>query len=247
MIKKILLCVLIATACISNAVSLRQEYPFSKVVIWGHKLHSHTHAWIHWAFYRAFRHLGYDTYWLDNKDSLDDIDFSDTLFITEGQVDKNIPIRSDCYYILHNCMNTKYKPLLEMGHAITLQVFTNDVLKRPVFEVQKNIYIDIPGKIIYMPWATDLLPHEIERNKTKLNKNVSKNKNNIVYWAGTIGGGEFGNVNEIGNFKRACNTCGLVFKHERHISMEQNIQQVQDAFMAPAVVELWQKKQGYIP
>lgn len=26
-----------------------------KVVIWGHKLHSHTHSYIHNAFYNAFK------------------------------------------------------------------------------------------------------------------------------------------------------------------------------------------------
>jgi Lrp/AsnC family transcriptional regulator for asnA, asnC and gidA len=31
-----------------------------KVVIWGHKLHSHTHSYIHNGFYIAFKHLGYD-------------------------------------------------------------------------------------------------------------------------------------------------------------------------------------------
>ena len=54
----------------ANDVPLTHSYglPITKVVIWGVKLHSHTHSYIHWAFERAFRHLGYTVYWLDNSD-----------------------------------------------------------------------------------------------------------------------------------------------------------------------------------
>jgi hypothetical protein len=58
-----------------------------KVVLWGHKLHTHTHSYIHFAFHKAFKHLGYDTYWFDNNDDVSGFDFFGSLFITEGQVD----------------------------------------------------------------------------------------------------------------------------------------------------------------
>jgi hypothetical protein len=102
-----------------------------QVVLWGHKLHSHTHSYIHNAFYIAFKHLGYKTLWLDNKDNyetkdfsqplflnenneINTIDFTNTLFITEGQVDQNIPILSTAYYILHNCNMDKYSSKTNM-------------------------------------------------------------------------------------------------------------------------------------
>ena len=72
-----------------------------QVVIWGHKLHTHTHSYIHNAFYKTYIHLGYKTIWLNNNDNITHIDFSNTLFLTEGQVDNRIPIRKDSYYILH--------------------------------------------------------------------------------------------------------------------------------------------------
>jgi hypothetical protein len=59
-----------------------------KVVIWGHKLHTHTHSYIHEGFFRAFENLGYPTYWFDKLDDIADFDFSNTFFITEGQVDQ---------------------------------------------------------------------------------------------------------------------------------------------------------------
>lgn len=82
---------------------------FTKVVIWGHKLHSHTHSYIHQRFYRAFQYMKYIIYWFDDTDDVSNFDFSNTLFITEGQVDKNIPMRNDCYYMLHNVDQEKYK------------------------------------------------------------------------------------------------------------------------------------------
>ena len=74
-----------------------------KIVIWGHKLHSHTHSYIHYAFFKSFNYIGVDTIWLNNDDDITSYDFDGALFITEGQVDKNIPINKKAYYVLHNC------------------------------------------------------------------------------------------------------------------------------------------------
>ena len=41
---------------------------YSKVIIWGHPLHSHTHSYIHEAYYRAFKYLGYDVYWFHDNE-----------------------------------------------------------------------------------------------------------------------------------------------------------------------------------
>ena len=61
-------------------------------VAWGHKMHSHTHSYIHGAFIKAFQHLGYKTLWLDDSDDVSRIDFEGTLFLTEAQVNGKIPI-----------------------------------------------------------------------------------------------------------------------------------------------------------
>ncbi|MBI3900677.1 MAG: hypothetical protein HY324_00840, partial [Chlamydiia bacterium] len=79
-----------------------QGFAFERVVIWGHSLHSHTHSYIHEAFYRAFKELGYEAYWLNDDDDIEDLNLSNALFITEGQVDHRIPVRSDGLYVIHN-------------------------------------------------------------------------------------------------------------------------------------------------
>lgn len=113
---------LLMTMLFVNVLCQEQQYttlPIKKVVIWGHKLHSGTHYYIHWGFHRAFKALGYEIFWFDEKDNIKNIDFSHSLFLTEGQVDNNMPIRKDCFYILHNCKPEKYTSVYKIGHAIT--------------------------------------------------------------------------------------------------------------------------------
>jgi hypothetical protein len=215
-----------------------------KVVIWGHKLHSHTHSYIHHAFYIAFRHLGYSTYWFDNSDTVSDFDFSNALFLTEGQVDAKIPIRDDCFYILHNCSVKKYESQIKAGKAIILQVYTDDILKYQTQEIAKCIHFNVDGQTIHMPWATDLLPHEIDEMKAILPENHSSNK---IYWIGTIGAGKYGNIEELNPFITACKENGYEFIHLNRVGQEKSRQLIKESYIAPAIVGTWQNKAGYIP
>lgn len=215
---------------------------FEKVVIWGHKLHSHTHSYVHNAFYKAFKHLGYETYYLDNHDNLENFDFSNALFITEGQVDQNIPVRKDCFYILHNCDNSKYE-ILSANNYINLQVYTDGILVSPnIIEIKPCIYENLTTKSLFMPWATDLLPHEIEARKER-----KVNPGNYIAWVGTIGGEYFGNDTELYPFIDASKQAGIDFIHKTRLSPESAVDFVANAYIAPTIVGAWQKEVGYIP
>lgn len=229
--------------CFIPYVSL---HSFEKVVIWGHKLHSHTHSYIHHGFYKAFVYLGYPTYWFDNADDTSQFDFSDSLFITEGQVDEKIPLRNDCTYILHNCDSPKYKSL-DPANRFYLQVYTDDVLKyKHLIKLEPFIYCDRKQRCLYMPWATDLLPEEIEANKQNLSQCVDSK---LVYWIGTIGGGQFGNIEELQPFKDACqnNDVKFIAKPPRYVSLTDSVELIRNSYLAPAIVGSWQKSVGYIP
>lgn len=219
---------------------------FEKVVIWGHKLHSHTHSYIHNGFYKAFVYLGYPTYWFDDADDTSQFDFSDSLFITEGQVDKKIPLRSDCTYLLHNCDSPKYQAL-DHANRFYLQVYTDDVLKyKNNIKLEPFIYCNKEQHTIYMPWATDLLPEEIEANKQDLSTCVDSK---MVYWIGTIGSGKFGNIDELEPFIDACKSNGVKFiwKAPGQVSPMDSVKLIRDSYLAPAIVGSWQKSVGYIP
>jgi hypothetical protein len=232
--------------------TLKQQYPFNKVIIWGHKLHAHTHSYVHYAFYKAFKYLGYDTYWFDNKDNVQNFDFTNSLFITETQVDQKIPLRPDCRYILHNCdqeiplsdPESKYYEIYKENNCIRLQVYTHKCLKDNVKKIDDYIYYNFEGRIIYMPWATDLLPFEIEENKKLIS---TRKKTNTIYWVGTIGGQVFGNINQISPFMKACAENSIQFQHVTGVDSETNVQLIQNSLMAPTIVGEWQLKEGYIP
>ena len=74
---------------------------FSKVVIWGFPLHTHTHSYIHYGWHKAFTYLGYPTYWFDDTNYPTDFDYNNCLFITEGYADTNIPIVPTSIYYVH--------------------------------------------------------------------------------------------------------------------------------------------------
>lgn len=220
-------------------------WSFEKVVIWGHKLHTHTHSYIHEGFFRAFKHLGYPTYWFDNEDDVSNFDFSNTLFLTEGQVDQKIPLREDAIYMAHNCSEDKYQEL----RSIFIQVYTDDVLPRShLVKVEPCIYFDLLNKGVYMPWASHLFPEEIERNKQNL-REIKKQK--AIYWVGTLGEGTFGNDTEINPFRDACQENGIPFIAARPsatgVQEEEQKNFISSSYLAPAIVGEWQKRVGYIP
>jgi hypothetical protein len=214
---------------------------FSKVIIWGHPLHSHTHSYVHGAFYRAFKYLGYETYWVADESELNLLDMHNALFITEGQVDAHMPKRKDCYYILHNCDGKHYIDLLD--RIIKLQVYTHECLPFAPEKLGECMYCNVAEKIIFLPWATDLLPYEIDVQKN----HIEQKKEKMACWVGTIGGGEHGNIVELNAFQRACRENDIDFQHHNNSSMEKNIELVQKSYMAPAIQGHWQCQKGYIP
>jgi hypothetical protein len=229
-----------------------------RFISWGHKIHTHTHSYIHVAFGKAFEYLGYEVYYFDDDDDVSNFDFSDCLFLTEGQVDKNIPIRKDSRYILHNCDAEKYQDT----SYLLLQVYTggapgtngkiNDLsgIENRGESLDKCIFYDNSGPVLYQPWATDLLPHEIEKDLIVVN-------NKTALFVGSINAGSGGNENQVRPFAAACNRNGYEFTGhvtqfgqsgvKNNQSFEQNRKAIADSEIAPALVGTWQKEHDYIP
>lgn len=215
---------------------------FKKAVIWGHKLHSHTHSYVHNAFYRAFQAMGYDTLWLGNEDDISGLDLSNSIFITEGQTCKNMPLIKGSTYVLHNCYDEgMWNTINSQGiDYLKLQVYTDDVLAYETVKLEPCTYHDAPGKMLYMPWATDLLPDEISLIP-------STDHTRKVWWVGTMGTGTFGNMTELSGFIHACKDNAIEFEHANNLSVEENRARIAQSYMAPTIVGTWQKGKGYIP
>jgi hypothetical protein len=219
-----------------------------KFIVWGHEHYSHTHSYIHYGFFKAAKYIGWDVEWLNNTPE-NNVNLGNTdgcLFFTEGQVDSNMPKNPNAFYVLHNCNGNDYSHIPETN-KLTLQVYTKDVHSYNVVPVKQNLfeYWQKDGNIFYMPWATDILPHEIDENISNLQIRSSGD----AIFVGTCGGGYFGNINEINAFSSGCKKNGVDFKVGGGLAVEQNrsIEIIKDSFMAPSIVGTWQKEKGYIP
>ena len=211
-----------------------------KFVAFGCKNFNSTHSFIHYAYQRAFESLGWDSYWIDNEDAKD-FDFSNSLILTLGGWDHGVPVRKDCKYILHNCDTTgKYSSVLD--NSLILQVFTTDVYDRDVEKLEDFVYYQKSINTLYQPWATDLLPHQIEE-KTSLNFTDNKS----VYWVGSIWNdmGQ-GNYSEIQQLSNSLISRGINFEPKK-VDYDRNKEVINSSYISPSLQGKWQCDKGYIP
>ena len=214
-----------------------------RVIIWGYKPHTHTHSYIHWSFFDGFKSLGYETYWFDDNDDVSNFNFENCLFLTSSDQNSKIPLRKDCKYILHNPVPNRFDGL----DKLYLQVYTNDVLDREVDKISEGIYYQKNSNTLYQPWATNLLPHEININDIKDNQNSK-----YCLWVGTYGSdGQFQNGSEIKPFFEECKKNDIELKiidpWQNPISFEENQNLVKNSFLSPSLQGPWQIEKGYIP
>lgn len=180
---------------------------YNKIIIWGHPLYSHTHSYIHEAYYRTFKHLGYDTYWFHDQEYPKDFDFKNALFITEGFADKNIPLeKSSCYFVMY-CPSPKKYIEAEVDRYIDVRMAAFD-FKDHIhnYSLDKNKAIKVgpacyfepkDNKIInfknnyheydiqdfdkfYISWATNILPEEFNEDWVYINRE------NAIYFCGNL-------------------------------------------------------------
>tara|TARA_R110000868_G_scaffold55198_9_gene171761 strand:- start:3369 stop:4274 length:906 start_codon:yes stop_codon:yes gene_type:complete len=220
-----------------------------KFIAFGCKNSNSTNSHIYYAYLRAFESLGWESYWVDNED-VDNFDFSNSLIFTFGGYDQKIPIRKDCKYILHNCDLNKYNDVSD--NSLILQVFTTDVYGRDVEKIDDFIYYQKNGNVLYQPWATDLLPHEIIE-KTSLNFTYNKE----VYWVGSIWNtnGE-GNTVLIAELVNSLSKRGIKFQPIKTVLYDNSPyiasnfyktkEIINNSYISPSLQGNWQCDKGYI-
>lgn len=162
-----------------------------RVVVWGHFTGSH--SFIHAGYFKAFKHMGYETYWINNIAELGNIDLSGTLFLTEDQAKHGMPIRKDCYYILHHMVNDvfissgcKFVNLCNYVRYPLLEGKSWNYPGSQVEMIKDYVYYDKSNRAIYQPWATNLLPDEISDSPVLFDE--TKNEINFIgsVWSDNI-------------------------------------------------------------
>ena len=218
------------------------------VVIWGWPLDSHTHSYIHQAFYKTFSYLGYKCYWIDHKKPFHEYNLTlpdKCLFITEGQVDKDIVMNPKSYYLLHNCEMQKYEDAgIPAKHKLILQVYTKPCVPRGP-PLNDSEFIRLADGVLYMPWATDLLPHEIDVNIANVEK-ISKEYKPVSHFIGFYLHDPWQiYFDECARNNIQVSYVGGYFDFK--VSIEENMRRIQESIVAPAFQQPWQIDNGYIP
>jgi GR25 family glycosyltransferase involved in LPS biosynthesis len=197
---------------------------FKQVIIWGYPLHSHTHSYIHNAWFLMFQALKIPVYWFYDADYPKDFDYTNSCFITEGWVDKNIPLLASCTYFVHiatfpqkyvnagaRLIEIRYNvdTIDDYNYKYTLPTSATKLSKDSLYEVVDNDSAvaakrgrepqKVSYEVMYMYWATDILPHEFDFN------DASRIHENTLYHIGSLESGhpliEFASMLEASNIK----------------------------------------------
>lgn len=232
---------------------------FKQIVVYGKHP---THKYIHEAYVKTCKFLGYKVLYLSDADNIDDIDFSQTLFITTGE--DSPPLREDCFYILQYPYNEKnmerleekkemfwsekYQEKVPKNHILHTAPYYSNLSYKNYEKLAPYTMFSLEEQALFIPWATDLLPHEIEKQKAivKQKKYQTPLKRNLVF-VGTIWGSSWGNLPEMHFLDIVCNKHKLQCEKMSHLSFEENKRIISQAFIAPAIQCVKQVEIGYIP
>lgn len=215
-----------------NINSVREKY---RVIVWGFKpvngIVQNTISYVWESFYRAFGSLGFETYWFPNE-KIEGFDFSNCIFLCEGYDDSNIPLNNTSIYYVH-CAYDPAKYSGVVGRFIDLRYNLNYIDhpnyiykldKAKADKIGKGCYYEkSSGQIVdfkngrvsyrvedfekvYVSWATDLLPSEINEEDVYL-----KRENKIYFLGSLCADKEFYNVHLVEEFANEARKNGIDF------------------------------------
>lgn len=244
-----------------------------KIIIYGFKNpKENTYYYINSSLEKALKYLGYETYWLDDNDRIDNSFFNESLILTEGWQTDKLPIANGSTYVIHHFGN---KPMGRYNHNQKYITNNNKVFDlrflcenfedhnqiwnvkfKDLNKIDSCTYADYRSdySFIYQPWATNLLPDEINENDVY----ISKEK--IVYYLGTISHGwhndiiptwKLDNKSKIDLFKNACINSGIDFvvnnPYENPIINDDYKKMNQMSYLTPDIRHQHHIEVGYIP
>jgi len=246
-----------------------------KVIIWGFYpkdgVIQNTISYVWNSFANAFIKLGYDVYWFPNE-KVEGFDFTDCIFIAEGWDDSEIPLEKTSTYIVHCAWNpAKYignvgrfidmrYNLKKMDHPNYIFELDKDkatkVGKACYLEESTNQVIDFKnGKVeyriddfdkVYICWATDLMPEEINE------QDIYYPRSDTIWFLGSLSNdGKYANIPLIKEFGAECEKNGVKFAvnnfYNRQLSVEEYIQLSKESLLGPDLRCELNVEWGYIP
>jgi len=236
---------------------------YKNILIIGHELHSHTHSYIFNGIYKALIALNYNVDWIQNDDDINKIKslipskIQYDIIITELYYNKNIPLIENCIYIIQ-------QPFLELFKKSDNSYETDDFMKsyfrniskqniilwRPYMNIYADNFFEVYKEneytIIVTPWATDLLPYEINENIKNLESFNIKDISNFI-------GMPLKYNEELKDTLIKHNIDYAVYggtfdkNSNRNKSIEENMKLIQESIIAPALQSDEQIEKNYIP
>lgn len=211
-----------------------------KFCIWGLKNGGYdTFRHIYEAFERALKFMGREVMWIDAS-CMSGIDFSNTFFITmDTVVDReinSIPLRSDCFYAVHNSV---------MSHQDRFDGLDLLIYYRFLYQIgSKVLETTCSNNRVDFPWATNLLPNEIIKPSRVFNY-----ESKVVNYVASAWNSASREITAFGN---ACTDNGIEFRHIGQgftgaVSVDENCRLVRASYLAPALTSQEQTETGYIP
>lgn len=244
-----------------------------KIIIWGYPLHSHTHSYIHAAFYKAFAHLGYETYWFHDGEYPDNFDWNDCVFWTEGFADKNIPLNKTSVYFVHVCpdpskyinanvkrfIDVRYNHIWHKDHVYEYSLDKTKVDKVGpccYFQKKTNRRVQVLNEHhqywiedydkFYITWATNYLPDEFDLN------DIHYPRENKIYFSGNISSyGRCENYSTFKPFIEECSKNNIEFIHNdpfsNPLSEEEVIMRTKKSILGVDIRGAEHIRNGYVP
>jgi hypothetical protein len=229
---------------------------YSKVIVWGFPLHTHTHSYIHAMWVKVFKEgFGKETYWFHDDNFPIDFDYENSIFLTEGYADKNIPIVSSSVYFVHNAIfpekyldkqvrlieirfnvqeihdvNNDFK--LDDGTHENITYLSNETKYEKLYS-NKDIHISKRGttvkemnyECVYLYWATDLFPHEFDFN------NIPDKQTYVLNYVGST------QTQNTFAFKNICQQNGIQWNYSdpwnTPVSFEENRRLMRQSILCP--------------
>ncbi len=229
----------------------------NKIIIWGLRGSGHTHSFIHAGFFKAFKHMGYDTYWLNSVDEAikHEVDTHHAFYLfvdLVGQPNGPFPLpplHSSCFYFGHHVVEQQLQTILDVVPADNVIRFC--LSTKPYLENKQKSELfsyDTSNDIIALIWATDLLPHEIQKNIELLD--VMSASEPTIFHVGSMSNGWSAPYVE---FMKHMREYGVGFRHFGPgsqfglVTDQQNQTLIKHSFAAPALQFKWQVDVEYIP
>jgi len=187
-------------------------------------IHKNTIGYVWNGFYKSFKALGFETHWMSDDDYDSSLDYSNCIFIAEAWDSNKIPINNTSIYYVHCAYDPskyvgKVKRFIDMRYNQKFMYHPNYVFIRnkdediklgPCCYYQestnkvihlKNGYVDYDIEDfdkVYISWATDLLPQEMNEDDIYLERE------NLIVFLGTIYYDQYSNVPELQEFAEVC-------------------------------------------